>query len=206
MYTAAPTTVALGPTAATLSHTHRPPGEAHLRLQQRDARANRGTRTPGGRRRWRRMGQVAARAGAHQARTARTRTPTQTQLPGLPTPVGRRTGTSSGRRTRADEASADAPGAPRGAAPAPREGSAARGWWVGRAAGLWVAGRRGVEVQGTQARPRRWTIRHGRKRGYARGARGRGRIAGGGSPGAPELQVGVSLPGSSQNPAAQAGW
>ena len=60
-----------------------------------------------------------------------------------------------------------------------------------------VAGRRGVDVQGTGARPRRWTIRHGRKRVYARGARGRGRIAGGGSPGAPELQVGVSPSSSS---------
>ena len=126
------------------------------------------------RRRWRRHEPAPGSGGGTSARRRRrltrsectvrmhsTNTPTQTQPPGLPTPVGRRTGTSSGRRTRADEASADAPGAPRGAAPAPREGSAARGWWVGHAAGLWVAGRRGVEVQGAQARQRRWTLARG---------------------------------------------
>ena len=147
-----------------------------------------------GRRRWRRMRQAAARTGAH------------TQLaPAHPNPAAGPP--NLGRPAHGHELW---PAHASGRSERRRAGCASRGLYTCAAGGergarlvggppgeARVAGRRGVDVQGTGARPRRWTIRHGRKRVYARGARGRGRIAGGGSPGAPELQVGVSPSSSS---------
>ena len=131
----------------------------------------------------------AGRSARGCAHTARTRT--KTQLPGLPSRPALRARALAEARGRTKRAPTRRV---RLAAPAHlRRGRGARreaderavrrgsGWPVG---GAWKCReRKRASVGGL------W---HGGKREYARGARGRGRIAGGGSPGAPELKVGVS--------------